>query len=397
MSDPVETAVARALAQIGPGVVGVACSGGADSMALADATIERAGAAHVVVATIDHGLVPESAEVAAEVAAWARSRGAAAVVRRVEVERRASIEAAARDARYAALDAIATEVGLVAVLTGHTARDQVETVLLRLVRGTGPRGLAGIPPRRGLYIRPLLAVSREDTVARVARRDLPVWADPMNEDQRLARIRARTQVLPALRRENPQLDQALLRLAASAAEWAEVIDALALPFAQFPIDCAALAAQPAAIRKRALAVAIERTGINGDPGAVHIERLDTLVTAASRGEVAVDLPGLTLVRSYDRLAPRGPETSLGGLTVPSGHTLRAWKPGDRMCPSRLRGRSRKLSDLFIDAKVPRDMRKTARVLLRDHDLVIVWAEFIGVAFGEPVEIAPLAARSVGSF
>ena len=393
MSDPVETAVARALGQIGPGVVGVACSGGADSMALADATIQRAGAANVVIATIDHGLVPGSAEVAAEVAAWARSRGAAAVVRRVEVQRRASIEAAGRDARYAALDAIADELGLVAVLTGHTARDQVETVLLRLVRGTGPRGLAGIPPRRGVYVRPLLAVTREDTVARVARRDLPVWSDPMNEDLRLARIRARAQILPALRRENPQLDQALLRLAASAAEWAEVIDALALPFASFPIDCSVLAAQPAAIRKRALAIAIAHV----DPGAVHIERLDALVTAPSRGEVAIDLPGVQLVRSYDRLAPRGPDTPALVLTVPSGHTLRMWRPGDRMCPSRLRGRSRKLSDLFIDAKVPRDARKTARVLLRDLDLVIVWAEFIGLAFGESVEIAPKAARSVGSF
>src|SRR5437868_4833374 len=204
------------LGRVGPGLYGVACSGGGDSIALADAAIAVAGAAHVVVLGIDHGLVPGSEGVAEAVASWARGRGAAAAIRRVTVARRGSLEAAARDARYAALDALADELGLACVLVGHTARDQAETVLLRLLRGTGPAGLAGIAARRGRFVRPLLGLPRSAIDAYVAARGLPVWHDPMNDDRRLARVRVRRDVLPALRRENPQLDAALVRLAASA-------------------------------------------------------------------------------------------------------------------------------------------------------------------------------------
>src|SRR5207253_10900795 len=114
----------------------------------------------VVIMTIDHRLRNGSGEVARAVADWAIGRGARAVVRRVEVAQRASLEAAARDARYAALDAIARELSLGRVLLGHTARDQAETVLLRVLRGTGPAGLAGIPATRGVYVRPLLDLPR---------------------------------------------------------------------------------------------------------------------------------------------------------------------------------------------------------------------------------------------
>src|SRR5258706_7828140 len=154
----VRAAVERALS--GRALYGVACSGGADSIALADAAIEVAGAPNVAVRTIDHGLSPDSARVAAEVATWAKGRGAAAVVRRVEVERRASIEAAARDARYAALEALADELGIEVVLLGHTARDQAETVMLRILRGTGPAGLGAMAAVRGRFARPLLELPR---------------------------------------------------------------------------------------------------------------------------------------------------------------------------------------------------------------------------------------------
>jgi len=245
-------------------------------------------------------------------------------------------------------------------------------------------------------------VTREDTVARTVARHLPVWSDPMNDDLALARVRMRKLVAPILRDENPQLDRALLRLAASAGEWDEAIGALALPFTTFPIDCALLAKQPAAVRKRALAHALERHCATtlGEIDAAHLDHLDAYVVAPTRGQVLIDMPGVRLVRSYDLLTPatppRPPETDwITG--VPAGYTVRVWRPGDRMRPARLRGRSRKLSDLFIDAKIPRMHRGTARVLLRDADNVIVWADFIGLAFGEPVHLAPTASRSVGSF
>jgi tRNA(Ile)-lysidine synthase len=360
------------------GLIGVACSGGADSMALADLAIDTAGADRVAVLTIDHGLSEGSARVAAGVAAWARGRGARAVVRRVDVARRASIEAAAREARYAALEELADELGLAVVLVGHTARDQAETVLMRIVRGTGPAGLAGIPARRGRFLRPLLDVDHERIAAYVAERGLPVWDDPMNVDPAIARVRVRRDILPALARENPQLPAALVRLAHSAAEWLEVIDARAAPLARLPIDCAALAAEPAAIRKRAVAIALEAAGI--DHEAVHLEAIDRLVTAPRHGEQSVDLPAARVVRSYDRLDLAGAPPSLVPIAPPPGsYVVRTWRAGDRMRPARLGGRSRKLSDLYGDAKVPRSRRAAARVIVRTTDQVIVWAEHVGLA------------------
>src|SRR3954471_21297840 len=110
--DPVSAAVNAAIGRVGPGLYGVACSGGADSMSLAHATIAAAGGTNVVVISIDHRLRPGSGAIADGVAAWAINQQAAAVVRGVDVAPRASVEAAARDARYAALDAIADELGL---------------------------------------------------------------------------------------------------------------------------------------------------------------------------------------------------------------------------------------------------------------------------------------------
>lgn len=368
-----------------PGPIGVACSGGADSIALADAAIELAGD-RVVVATIDHGLAAGSAEVAAEVAAWATGRGATAVVRRIEIAPRASLEAAAREARYRALDAIAGELGLSRWLVGHTARDQAETVVLRLVRGTGPAGLAGMAAERGTIVRPLLELPRSVIEAYVAARALPVFEDPMNADPRFARVRVRERVLPMLRAENPAIEAALLRLARSAREWTEALDAIAAPWARLPIACPELAVQPVAVIKRALALALEREAIGYD--AVHLDQLAEVVTRPTAGEVEIDVPGAKLVRRYDRLERWTSTTTSTRTSTRQGYEIRVWQPGDRMKPARLQGRSRKLSDLYGDAKVPRALRRSARVLVRTADGAIVWAEHVGVAFGEPSDLAP---------
>jgi tRNA(Ile)-lysidine synthase len=384
--DPVSAAVNASIGRVGPGLYGVACSGGADSIALAHAVIAAAGPTNVVVISIDHRLQPGSGAVADGVARWAIDQGASAVVRGVDVEPRASVEAAARDARYAVLDLIADELGLSVVFLGHTARDQAETVLMRVIRGTGPAGIAGIPARRGRFVRPLLALPRVAIDDYVTAHTLPIAADPMNDDLRISRIRMRAQLLPLLRTENPQLDAALVRLAASATEWLEIIDPLAAPFSAFPIDCAALAKQPPAIRKRALARALEAADF--DHEAVHLEELDRLVCRAAHGQVSIDLPGGRLVRSYDTLAEHA-EEPLTALRAPAGpFELRAWRPGDRMKPARLHGKSRKLSDLYIDAKVPRSERVGARVVVRTTDGEIVWAEHLGAAYGQGVDVVP---------
>ncbi len=404
MAHAIEHAVGSVIATIGPGLYAVACSGGADSMALAAATIRVAGAPHVVVLTIDHGLAAGSAVVCEGVAAWARGQGAAAVIRRVVVERRASVEAAARDARYAALHALVEELGVIAVLVGHTARDQAETVLLRIVRGTGPAGLVAIPRRRGHVWRPLLALEHAEVEDYVAAHALPTWHDPMNDDSAIARVRARRELLPLLRRENPQVDAALIRLAASAAEWLEIVDAAARPFARLPVACGALAKQPVAIRKRAISLALEAAGL--DCEAVHLEAIDRLVTAPERGEIAVDVPGARLVRSYGELSAirnlgtpaRTAVSEARTVRTPAGeYVMRTWQPGDRMRPARLKGRSRKLSDLYIDAKIPRATRAAARVLVSTPAHVIVWAEHIGIAHGVHESALPEPGQMGGSF
>jgi tRNA(Ile)-lysidine synthase len=284
----------------------VACSGGADSLALAAATAFvvpglglRAGGV-----TVDHGLQSGSDERAAGIAALLAKLGldpvrSTAVT--VPPTGASGPENAARVARYAALDAAAGEYGAAAVLLGHTLDDQAETVLLGLARGSGGRSLAGMPARRGRYRRPLLAVRRAATAAACAELGLEPWQDPHNSDFRFARARVRHQALPALEAAlGPGVPEALARTAAQLRADAECLDDLA--FAESGqlrqcgsdpagLDVAALAALPAAIRTRVLRDAAVMAGC--PPGALaagHIGQVDALVTAW-RGQRWTDLPG----------------------------------------------------------------------------------------------------------
>jgi tRNA(Ile)-lysidine synthase len=310
----VRAAVRGGLADLAAGqLVLVACSGGADSLALAAATafaVPRLGLRAGGV-TVDHGLQPRSAERAAKVAALLGElgldpvRSTAVTVPRTGQGARGP-EAAARVARYGALDAAAEEYGAAAVLLGHTLDDQAETVLLGLARGSGGRSLAGMPARRGPYRRPLLAVRRAATGAACAELGLEPWQDPHNADFRFARARVRHQVMPALEAAlGPGVAEALARTAGQLRADAECLDDLA--FAESGqlrragsagdgpdpagLDVAALAALPAAIRTRVLRDAAVMAGC--PPGALaagHIGAVDALVTAW-HGQRWTDLPG----------------------------------------------------------------------------------------------------------
>ncbi len=403
--DEIVAAVRAHLAPRLPATFGVACSGGADSLVLADAAARAVGEQAVVVLHVDHGLSERSAEQAERVVAWAAARGLASQVRRVTVEPKASLEAAARRARYRALAEMAEPLGLSAVVTAHTARDQAETVLLRLLRGTGLAGLAGIAAEASwpglLLLRPLLATPRAAIDAYAASRGLPVWDDPMNADERFTRVRVRRRILPLLREENPALDAALLRLAAHAAEWTSALDAQAAPLAA-RLSPRELAAAAPAVRKRALALALIDRGLGFE--AAHLEALDELVRRPERGTIELSLPGAVAVREYGDLRilplderdnarsdigepPNGepPNGNVGRipdeLRDASRFSVRRWRAGDRMRAARLGGRSRKLSDLFIDAKVPRSLRSSAQVVCRRSDDSIVWVEHLGFAHG----------------
>ncbi|GAA3033693.1 tRNA lysidine(34) synthetase TilS [Gordonia defluvii] len=171
----------------------VALSGGPDSLALTAAAV-RAGL-DVEALIVDHGLQPQSARVAATAALAAEVLGARARVLPVVVGTAGGLEAAARSARYAALD-LARDGR--PVLLGHTLDDQAETVLLGLARGSGPASLSGMRGWRPPWGRPLLALRRSDTVAACAQWGLAPVDDPHNGDPRFTRVRVRTQVLPLM-------------------------------------------------------------------------------------------------------------------------------------------------------------------------------------------------------
>ncbi|MGH9033498.1 MAG: tRNA lysidine(34) synthetase TilS [Acidimicrobiia bacterium] len=176
----------------------VACSGGADSLAL----LALAVAIHLdpIGVHVDHGLRAGSDREAAVVAAAAARIGARFHAERVIVEPGSNLEARARDARYDALERARARLGATAVLVGHTADDQAETVLLNLLRGGALTGLGGMPPRRGHLVRPLLGLRRADTAEVCARLGLAPVDDPMNADPTYRRVWLRREIIPALER-----------------------------------------------------------------------------------------------------------------------------------------------------------------------------------------------------
>jgi tRNA(Ile)-lysidine synthase len=309
----VRRAVRAALKTTPPGaLVLVAVSGGADSLALlaglaweAPRHDRRAAAVHV-----DHGLHPGSRTQAENVVAQAAALGLDTHVRTVTT---APTETAARAARYEALDTVVAETGASAVLLGHTRDDQAEQVLLGLARGSGARSLAGMPARRGPYLRPLLALPRATTERACDAQGLTPWHDPANDDPRHARNRVRHAVLPLLERElGPGVTAALARTADLLRQDADALDDIAATHAAepgmplgTPLDARALAALPAAIRSRVLRRAAIAAGAPPtDLTAAHVAAVDALVTAW-HGQERVDLPGgLAAVRACDTLAFR---------------------------------------------------------------------------------------------
>jgi tRNA(Ile)-lysidine synthase len=223
--------VARVLAVVPQGAaVVVACSGGPDSTALASLTLEARADVDLTLAYVAHGLrdaATDAAE-AALVAQHADWLGAASVVLPVTVARTGDgLEADARRVRYEALEAEVARRGAVALLLGHHADDQAETLLLRLARGTGPDGLGGMAAVRGVRVRPLLRVRRVDLVRHCEREGLPFALDPMNRDPDVRRVQVRDELLPALARVGPDPVGALGRLAALARDESSALELLA--------------------------------------------------------------------------------------------------------------------------------------------------------------------------
>ncbi|MFD6141387.1 tRNA lysidine(34) synthetase TilS [Promicromonospora sp. NPDC060271] len=371
-------AVRAVLAPLGPDdLVLVACSGGADSLALAAslaAEARRVGrsvrsrgyAVRAGAVVVDHGLQAGSAQVAARAAEQCRALGLDPVVVR-DADRSSGAggpEAAARDARYAALEAYAAETGAARVLLGHTLDDQAEQVLLGLARGAGARSLAGMPRERGIFHRPFLGLRRAQTEAVCAASGLEYWTDPTNllpvlDDGAPAaftplRSRVRGRVLPVLEDTlGPGVAEALGRTADQLRDDADLLDHLAAdlltearsasedgvvsprraaaehdpvlePSSGVVLDVGVLERAHPALRRRALRLAALAIGCKpSDTTARHVDALDALVVSWS-GQGSVHLPGGAQARRacgslFLRAAPTG--ISDGGTGVrPSSTT-----------------------------------------------------------------------------
>ena len=395
-----------------------AVSGGADSMCLLHllSALAEEGGFRVEAAHYHHGMRGAAADAdAAFVADWCRARGIPCAVERGDVYGEAArlglgVEETGRRLRYDFLRRTARARGCGRIATAHNADDNLETLLLRLARGAGLHGLAGIPPRRGEIVRPLLTTSRADIAAYLEAHHVPHVEDATNADEYYARNRIRRQVVPVLRQLNPRLtesaaetmgylradDDYLNAQAAAAcrnARWAE--DDLV-------IEARHIAGLPAAIAPRAVRRLLE---MMGDGGAVNCSAAHLkAVVGLARGDdpsAVVHLPGGRLAqRVYrellltTRAAPPPPfapvplslegETRAGDWRVlcrpetcpPEGApgtlylaretlepplVLRPRQTGDEISLPR-RGGTKSLKKLFIDEKVPRRERERIPVL-----------------------------------
>ncbi len=440
----VERAVARFVREHGVFHRGervlVAVSGGPDSSALLlilSALRERLGV-ELAAAYFDHRL--RGPEASAQERRAVRALAARTGVELVEGEgdvaaesrrTRQGIEAAARALRYAFLREAAEAKGCGVLATGHTLDDQAETILLHVARGAGLGGLAGMAPRAPWPLggagpdvaRPLLAVRREDTRAYCADAGVETVEDPTNLALDAARNRVRLEALPALRRLNPRVEEALVRLGRAAAEAEATLDALAdaalagarVEPERISVPREALRTLAAPLRGRALVRAWQRLAGAAEHPSERVARALARAVEAPAG-TTLDLPrGVRLEAGYDvivlrrgappsrayarepvrlpvpgeaafgpwRLRAGGDGAPPGALVVevdPSvaegGLVVRTRRPGDRFQPAGM-GQAKKLQDFFVDEKVPREERDLTPLVVSPRG--IVWVVGLRVA------------------
>lgn len=420
---------------VAPGdTVLVAVSGGPDSTALLYLLRHLAPewGLRLLALHVDHGLRPGSAAEAEHVRRLGARLDVPVATVAVRVERAGSLEDAARRARYAALEAEADRAGAARIAVGHTLDDQAETVLMRVLEGTGLRGLAGIPPVRGRVIRPLLEVRRSALRAALAEASLGWLDDPSNQDIRLLRNRIRLELVPRLgQTHGGDVAPALARLARRARQAVEALEAVAerelIRLGEIGPDAvllprAALQALPAPVAVEVVRRAAVRLGAGGAWRAwVHRGLRRLLVAPAPRpallvGGVGVEVsgervrigarpaPGLAarrleipgavtlpeinrrlearLVPAASYAVPRGPDVVAFDAELVSGPlTVRARRPGDRFHPFGA-GAERRLKTFLIDAGVPRWERD--RVPLVEAGGRIVWVAGLRRAAAAPV-------------
>lgn len=421
-----------------------AVSGGADSVALADVLVslvpELDLKVHLV--HVNHGLRPEADAEQLSVERLAGDLGVPCHVERVTVLREPpweGLEAEARRARYGAFRAVAERIGAQRIATAHTADDQAETVLMRLLEGAGPRGLAGIAPVRGLLIRPLLEARRTDVEAHLRARGLAWMEDASNRDPRFLRNRVRHDVLPFLERAvDPGIAAGLARSAglvralmddleeAGERELARLGRRGGAGWVFGIADLRALPREIAAETLRAAALSLGHSGAMRGAGQRALRRLlapDIPRGLVRAGGLVIEKSGRWLRVGRGRLAdleprefvvpgalplpeigaalearrfeagagyvvPRDADTvAFDADRIPSRLTVRARRRGDRFMPWG-GAQERRLKSFLIDAGVPRWER--ARVPLLEADGDLIWVA--GLRRGQAAPVGPGTTR-----
>jgi tRNA(Ile)-lysidine synthetase-like protein len=309
--------------------------------------------------------------------------------RRIEDVPKGSLQAGARALRYAFLERAAARVGAASIALGHTADDAVEGVVLHLLRGCGVAGLRGMPARRGIFVRPLLGTWRREIDEFLRERSLAPLLDPANEDRRFARVRVRRDLLPELERSRPGIIRRLHAVAMSAAELQEqIVEAAERTLQAGGVDGDALHGLPQPVAAEALRILYRRAG-GPAPGLSrgHIDAMLALAGSRGRGGRGLDLPGGLRFRALGsrvEVVPGVPpfmEATLetrpctgcdaaGALHLKTGVELRLTRrrPGMRI---QLRRGTRKLQDVFVDARVPREDRDGWPLVMAGDTLVWV--------------------------
>lgn len=457
LADRVRRALGKhALVEGGSRVV-VALSGGPDSVALAHVLAELAQTGELALAGLAH-FNHRLRDTAARDEGFCRDVAAriglpidieAADVRALAAERRTSIEDAAREARYAFLERAADRLGADRIAVGHTRDDQAETFLLRVLRGAGPRGLAGIHPRIGRVIRPFIDTTRAEVLDYLAARALPSCDDETNRDLANPRNRIRHELLPYLHRHlSPDVVSVLAREAAIARDDAEyleraAIDAEGACVAEgdrgLELQAERLGRLHAAVARRVVRRALLRAACDRFVSFDHVDLVMDLVRRGARG--GLDLPGLRaewiegrivlspaadrqppppavsgLARTLpvpgevvlvelgcavaaergvadeavlDRQSARALEVAIDAGAVVEPLAVRTRRPGDALHPLGLGGR-KKLQDLFVDKKIDRVQRETVPLVV-DARNQIVWV--VGLTIDEAVRV-PSPGRAV---
>jgi tRNA(Ile)-lysidine synthase len=278
--------------------IAVAVSGGADSMALAAAAVAecKPAALELEAIIIDHQLQRGSNEVAQRTSEKLQKLGIDHVtIRNVVVNIDDGIEASARRARYEAFEEFARTQSLDYILLGHTRDDQAEGVLLGLARGSGSRSLSGMREKNGIYLRPLLGISREETEQACRELDIEFWKDPHNEDKKFLRVRAREAISLLEESIGPGIRDALARSADLLRDDADALDQYSqeifTSLDPHSLDISQLAPLPRAVRTRVLRLAIYATGSPaGSLTADHIAPVEALISNW-HGQGQIALPG----------------------------------------------------------------------------------------------------------